>query len=165
MAGKSPTSGKYKGALVNKTNVLKLQKGLKMKLADIAKALVEQLTYIGEECVRIARENGSYNDITGNLRSSIGYVVLQDGKPVKQGAPKQYDGKAGNGAQGVTAAENLLKRLQAQYPRGIVLIICAGMHYAAYVENIYHKDVLTTADLKAQSLLKDLMQDMSLGYD
>lgn len=76
MAGKSPTSGKYKGALVNKTNILKLQKGLKMKLADIAKALVEQLTYIGEECVRIARENGSYNDITGNLRSSIGYLSL-----------------------------------------------------------------------------------------
>ncbi len=116
--------------------------------------LIKRFTMIGEECVRIARESGSYNDITGNLRSSIGYVVLQDGKPVVNGASKQYSGTKGNGEAGPAAAEALLNQLQAKFPRGIVLIVCAGMNYAAYVENVRHKDVLTTAELLMESLIR-----------
>ena len=33
----------------------------------------------GEEFVRLARKNGNYQDHTGNLRSSIGYVIVKDG--------------------------------------------------------------------------------------
>ena len=77
--------GKYKGVIVSKTDMRKLRAGLQAKMKDIVELLIKQLSYIGEECIRIARESGSYNDITGNLRSSIGYVILYDGKPVQYG--------------------------------------------------------------------------------
>lgn len=151
---------KYKGVIVSKTDMRKLRSGLQAKMKDIVDILIKQLSYIGEECVRIARESGSYNDITGNLRSSIGYVVLYDGKPVVYGASKQYSGSKGNGEQGAPAAEALLNQLQAKYPWGVVLIVCAGMKYAAYVEAVKHKDVLTSAELRAESLAKQLLSGL-----
>ena len=129
MAKVVTTHGKYKGVIVSKTDMRKLKAGLQAKMKDIVALLVKQLSFIGEECIRIARESGSYNDITGNLRSSIGYVVLVDGKPVVTGASKQYN-------------------------------VCAGMKYAAYVEAVHHKDVLTSAELKAESLAKKLLNDL-----
>ena len=151
---------KYKGVIVSKTDMRKLRSGLKRKMNEIVDHLIKQLSYIGEECVRVARQNGSYNDITGNLRSSISYVVLYDGKPVVYGASKQYSGSQGNGEKGAAAAESLLNKLQAKYPWGVVLIVCAGMKYAAYVENIHHKDVLTSAELKAESLVNKLLSGL-----
>ena len=151
--------GKYKGVIVSKTDMRKLKAGLQAKMKDIVEILIEQLSFIGEECVKIAREEHSndYNDITGNLRSSIGYVILYDGKPVQYGASKQYSGEKGDGADGPPAAEALLQKLQAKFPWGVVLIVCAGMKYAAYVEAVHHKDVLTSAELKAEHLAKQLL--------
>ena len=88
-------------------------------------------------------------------------MILYDGKPVQQGASKQYSGEKGNGEQGAPTAEALLQRLQAKFPWGIVLIVCAGMNYAAYVENVHHKDVLTSAELKAESLMKQLLNGIT----
>lgn len=152
--------GKYKGVLVSKTNMRKLKDGLKAKMNDITDLLVVQFSRIGEECVRIAREPHAhdYHDITGNLRSSIGYVILVDGKPRVNGASKTFSGEKGNGEEGPAAAEALLSSLQAKFPWGVVLIICAGMKYAAYVEAIHHKDVLTSAELKMESLAKELLK-------
>lgn len=159
MAKVKTEHGKYKGVIVNTTDMRKLQAHIKGKLQDVVDFLVLRLTQIGEECVKIAREPhaNDYNDITGNLRSSIGYVILVDGQPVQYGESKQYSGKQGNGAEGAPAAQKLLNALQANYPTGVVLIVCAGMSYAAYVENIHHKDVLTAAELVAESLMKKLL--------
>lgn len=160
MAKVATSHGKYKGVIVSKTDMRKLKAGLQAKMKDIIALLVKQLSFIGEECIRIARESGSYNNITGNLRSSIGYVVLVDGKPVVTSQTKQYDGEKGNGEAGPPAAEALLKTLQAKFPWGVVLIVCAGMKYAAYVESVHHKDVLTSAELKAESLAKKLLNGL-----
>jgi hypothetical protein len=154
MAKVTTTHGKYKGVVVNTTDYKAVNRALLNRKEELERLLIKRFTMIGEECVRIARESRSYNDITGNLRSSIGYVVLQDGKPVVNGASKQYSGTKGNGEAGPAAAEALLNQLQAKFPRGIVLIVCAGMNYAAYVENVRHKDVLTTAELLMESLVR-----------
>lgn len=154
--------GKYKGVIVSKTDMRKLRAGLQAKMKDIVELLIKQLSFIGEECVKIAREEHSndYNDITGNLRSSIGYVILYDGKPVQYGASKQYSGEKGDGADGPPAAEALLQKLQAKFPWGVVLIVCAGMKYAAYVEAVHHKDVLSGAKLHAEKLVKQLLDGL-----
>lgn len=119
--------------------------------------IIRQLTYIGEQCVTIARQRGSYNDITGNLRSSIGYMILQDGEPVSQGRSQRYSGEKGGGDEGVQAAQALLDQLRGKFPKGIVLIVCAGMRYASYVEDIHHKDVLASAEQTARSLVRELL--------
>ena len=38
-----------------------------------------------------------------------------------------------------------------------VLIVCAGMEYAAFVENVHHKRVLIDAELEAEKLFKQLL--------
>lgn len=161
---KTITSHKrYKGVIVSKTDMRKLREGLNMKMKGISDLIIKQLSYIGEQAVKTARDNGKYNDITGNLRSSIGYMVLYDGKPVVYGASKQYSGKEGNGEQGAPAAEALLNKLQAKFPWGIVLIICAGMNYAAYVEFKKDKDVLHSAEQITEKLLDELLKGVVSG--
>lgn len=150
---------KYKGVIVNTTDMRKLKAWVGRKINDIVDFLIFRMQQIGEECVKIAREPhaNDYNDITGNLRSSIGYVILYNGKVVFGGESKQISGKHGDGAQGVEQGQKVLKTLQGNYPTGVVLIVCAGMSYAAYVENIRHKDVLTCAELVAKDLMRQLL--------
>lgn len=153
--------GKYKGVIVSKTNILKIKKTLKDKYNEIAERIAYRMEMIGEAAVKIAREKGKandYHDVTGNLRSSIGYVILIDGNVYKQGKPEQFGGSQGNGSQGVAAAQRLLQSLQTKFPWGVVLIVCAGMKYAAYVESVKHKDVLTSAELRAEELANKLLK-------
>ena len=52
-----------------------------------------------------------------------------------------------------------LDKLAAEFPYGVVLIVCAGMNYAAYVEAIHHKDVLSSAQMRAEQLIQELLDD------
>lgn len=150
---------KYKGVLVSSFTLKKFQSAIQKKRDELVQELADELSYIGEECVKIAREVGNYGDVTGNLRSSIGYEVLYNGKPVYSGAVKQYKGKSGNGEKGAPATRALLDKLAAEFPYGVVLIVCAGMNYAAYVEAIHHKDVLSSAQMRAEQLIQELLDD------
>lgn len=147
-------------------NKQKFEKILRMRAkTELERKAIYYLSYIGEEAVKIARERGSYNDITGNLRSSIGYVILVNGKPVLNGESKTFSGvrKIGdkeisyNGIEGTKQGKKILQKLHGKFPTGIVLIVCAGMKYAAYVEDIHHKDVLATAKLEAEQLANQLL--------
>jgi len=42
-------------------------------------AVVESLKKVGEDFIADARLSGSYTDQTGNLRSSIGYLIVING--------------------------------------------------------------------------------------
>lgn len=128
------------------------------EVKQMTDSIIETLEYIGEKAVTIARDRGNYNNITGNLRSSIGYVVLHDGEPVRQGNQEVYK----DGGEGSKVAEELLIRVRSEYPQGIVLIVCAGMKYASYVEDIHGRDVLTSARLEteetANRMLKEILE-------
>ena len=160
----SQTHGKYKGVVVSITDVRKIRAKMAERFQDAKDFIIFRFTQIGEEAVKIAREklpeDGSFHDVTGNLRSSIGYVVLHDGRevPVKDGV-KAYP-KGESGAKGVAEAQQLMSRLKAKFPYGIVLILCAGMEYAAFVENVKHKDVLTSASHLAEALVNKLLKNI-----
>nr|DAI97860.1 MAG TPA: hypothetical protein [Caudoviricetes sp.] len=125
----------------------------------IHRAIETVMQYIGEECVRIAREQGTYNDITGNLRNSVGYVLVRNGDIIcknfeERVASKVVDAANGKGIlQGQALAEELAKR----FTKGYALIVVAGMHYAHYVESL-NKDVLDSAERYAQQQVPKLMQ-------
>lgn len=124
------------------------------KRETVVTALAKRLSEIGELCVKKAREDhpNNWGDRTGNLRSSIGYTVLYNGRERYHGAPR----KVLNGSEGITKCNTLLKDVAAKYPQGLVLVVCAGMNYAVYVEAVHHKDVLTGAELVAERLVKTL---------
>lgn len=160
MAQSTKFHGKYKGVIVSRTDVKKLRDKLELGRGKLIDLLVENMCYIGETCIKIARETGDYQDITGNLRSSIGYIVLSSGTVKQYGAPEQKSGKKGDGSAGVAAGNELLTKLKAEYPYGVVLVLCAGMEYAAFVENVRGKHVLIDAELEAQRLIDKLLGKM-----
>lgn len=149
-------------AIVQKFKIGDLEKKLQTTGDLIRQAAINTMCYVGEECVKTARMNGDYNDITGNLRSSIGYAVLQNGHLVKSSKSKAFSGSQGSGKQGVSEGEELLKKLQGEYPKGIVLIVAAGMKYAVYVEAIHGRDVLTSSQFVAEKLVPQLLSDIGL---
>nr|DAK42878.1 MAG TPA: putative tail-component [Caudoviricetes sp.] len=106
------------------------------------KAATQKFIEVGEHCITEARDNGSYTDRTGNLRSSVGYVVLLDGVVQSQGNINKHN-------------QEQIEKIKVKYPKGLVLIVVAGKNYAAYVEAKGY-NVLSSAELMAENILKQL---------
>lgn len=137
-------------------------------ISDYEAKVIHRLMYAGEACVKQAREltpdNGSFHDQTGNLRSSIGYMIVRDGQFVVRSAFDRVPSKKNTGGmvydgdkQGVSLAEEIA----GQFSRGIVLIVVAGMKYAAHVE-ARGKDVLTSSEMKAEKMIPKLLTKLNL---
>lgn len=110
--------------------------------AELIKQLaIKRFTVAAEHFVANARQNHTYTDRTGNLTHSIGYVILNDGVPVGDNFSE--------GVGGSTARQVATDAARA-FPKGIVLIVVAGMGYAAYVESKNY-DVLTASSITAES--------------
>lgn len=115
-------------------------------------ALVYNLCAIGEQVLNAARLTNSYKDQTGNLRSSIGYVVSVNGEIVQMSSFDVVK-EGGDGAKGgKTYALQLVK----DFPQGIVLIVVAGMNYASYVSAKGY-DVLDSSELLADRLVPQML--------
>jgi hypothetical protein len=124
-------------------------------LEKARQVIINTFAYVGESCVTEARDNGSYIDQTGNLRSSIGYAVVVDGQIVRSKVSEQVkDGVAGKGE-----ATAFLSRLASEHKTGICLIVVAGMNYAVYVEG-RGKNVLTSAKLLADRLVPQMLEQL-----
>lgn len=119
--------------------------------SDVEDKLLETLQYVGEEFVNKARSNNTYRDRTGNLRSSIGYIILLDGKVIDS----NFEGKS---ASGKSKGKDVAKEVGSEYTEGYVLIGVAGMNYAAYVE-AKGFDVITGAAPEAE-LLKSILNEI-----
>lgn len=124
----------------------------------ITKALIYNLQYIGERCLNAARDTNSYKDQTGNLRSSLGYVIVCDGKIVFQSNFEVVK----TGAKGAKSGIQFAKEIVRQFPEGIVLLVVAGMKYAAYV-SATGRDVLDSAELLADKLVPQILKQ--LGFN
>ena len=124
------------------------------QLQNIDDVIVEALEQIGEQFVTDARDMGNYMNRTGNLRSSIGYIVCFDGKPVHENFETFEDGKVGT-----DTAKKMAEEITADLSvKGYSLVVVAGMNYAAAVE-AKSFDVLTGASLIAA---KDLQERIKL---
>jgi len=128
-----------------------VRKVLLEKKRRIEEALLSKLQSTGEQFITNARNNNTYKDHSGNLRSSIGYVILKNGEQVAITFP-------GTG-EGSKIGEDVISKIAARYPVGFVLIVVAGMDYAAAVEALGF-DVLTASGLKAESDLKKSLEKL-----
>ncbi len=126
-----------------------LQSGIDRLLMKI----VEALYYIGAQCNNDARLNGSYRDRTGNLKSSIGFAVVVNGKIVKLTVK-------GDSPEGESEGRSFLEELASREYRGIVLIVTAGMQYAKYVSAKGY-NVLDSSEILAERLVRDLVRKLS----
>ncbi|MEX6691256.1 hypothetical protein QTN47_27350 [Danxiaibacter flavus] len=134
--------------LVPKFSKADIQKFLEDKMKALDTATLTRLKRIGETFVKNARENGNYTDMTGNLRNSIGYVILRDGEQLFQNFKKAARVKSDT--TGANTAQRVALEVAASFPRGYVLIVVAGMDYAAAVES-RGKDVITASSITAKN--------------
>ena len=125
----------------------------------IHQATVTTLQYIGERCVAQARENGSYQDRTGNLRNSIGYVVVAHGSIISQNFAERVNGKVASEVNGMQEGIKVAEQLAASVGRGYARIVVAGMHYALYVESRNY-DVLDSAERLAEQIVPDMLRQL-----
>lgn len=162
-----------------------LEDMLRSQLTAVDNAIIYRLEVLGEKCVAEAREHHGYTDRTGNLTSSIGYVIAKDGEIVRQGgfAPVhgQYEnmqhvqyktktgkmvdywakGQSGDGSKGAAEGPAFAREQVSKYPKGYVLIIVAGMNYAVYVADKGY-NVLDSAEILAGKEAPRMMQELGL---
>lgn len=143
-------------------------------MQDERNAIIYALHYAGTEAVKKARlivtANGGggsvlppYTVQTGNLVSSVGYAIVEDGKIIETSSFEAVSGPKGDGQEGSATGKTYVKELAMRYPKGFALILVAGMHYASYVQEIYHKDVLVSGSLVAEQLVMELQNDFKNG--
>jgi len=125
------------------------------RVEAIKKALVYNLCAVGEQVLNAARLTNSYKDQTGNLRSSIGYVVAVDGEIVQMSS---FD-TVKEGREGSRGGKEYAMQLVRDFPHGIVLIVVAGMNYASYVSAKGY-DVLDGSELLADKLVPQMLQQL-----
>lgn len=134
-----------------------IDRAVEQYAANIRRAIIYKMQYVGERCIIDARTSANFTDRTGNLRSSIGYVIVEDGKVVFKGGFEVV--KQGN--DGAAQGQKFIRQVVAEFPRDIVLVVCAGMKYAAYVA-ARGFNVTDSAETLALRLVPQIRKDLGL---
>lgn len=111
----------------------------------------------GEKFVDIARKSGSYRDQTGNLRSSIGYVIAKEGDVIIENFKRSDKGI--NGGEGMSKGRQLAEEVSLSFSDGYILVGVAGMDYAVAVE-ARGQEVVTGANTQCNEYLKKALQSV-----
>lgn len=132
----------------------------KVKMLD--ELMIRNLNFLGMECVNLAKSLDTYTDRTGNLRNSIGYIVLKHGNVVSsmfeagQRGP-EFDSKE---TPGEKVGEAFAREIAKDFQVGYALIVVAGMEYASYIEDVKHLDVIAPAKSLANVRIKQIAQSI-----
>jgi hypothetical protein len=108
---------------------------------------INLLQYVGERSLTEARLSGSYQDRTGNQRNSIGYIIVMDGKIIRENG----------GDEGRKFARQMIR----EFPKGLVLVVAAGMKYASYVAAKGY-NVIDSAEDLAERLVPQMLKDLGI---
>lgn len=132
---------------------------IEAEIQRVHQLTLRALSYLGEKCIIEARDRPqeeSWIDRTGNLRSSVGYVISHNGNIVKYGGFK----KAFSGSLGTYDGKRFAESIVSKHKTGYALIVVAGMNYAEYVEAMDNKVVLASAELFARKELPRMMEKL-----
>lgn len=141
------------------TKLDEIHKVLMKEANRVERLTIRALSYLGEQCVSRVRDregNKSWYDQSGNLRSSVGYVIAYNGNIIQYSDFNQIK----QGSEGVSVGKNLAKELVKRYPNDYVLVIVAGMNYAESVERKDNKDVLASTELWAMDQVPKMLEKL-----
>ena len=170
---------RYRGGIHMTTPQSKVDEVIRTALENQRKALIYQLQSVGEQAVNTCRTLPSpprtlywndktgrpksnipphqpgYIDWTANLRSSIGYVIVDNGKIVSSSSFEAVTVNGETGTEGAQKGRAFAEELASRYSSGLVLIVVAGMHYAKYIQRRGY-DVLISGQILAENLIQQL---------
>lgn len=125
----------------------------------VERLTIRALSKLGEQCVTKIRNRAgdkSWYDQTGNLRSSVGYVIAHNKNIIQYSTFNQVK----QGSEGVKTGKDLAKELAKRYSNNYVLIVVAGMNYAEFVEAMDNKDVLASTELWAREQVPLMLEKL-----
>lgn len=125
--------------------------------------ILEQLKFVGREAVNIMRSTkaNDYTDQTGNLRSSCGYAIAYNGD-IKSISNFQT---VKDGGYGSNQGKELASKIAIEDSQGQrwALVLVAGMNYASYVQNLHGRDVIESATVKAEDMVREFQRKLRNG--
>jgi hypothetical protein len=139
-------------------NIKEMNQYIAQYAKRIEKALIYSLEYMVADLQNHAKLNGAYNDVTSNLRSSIGGLVLKDGKTIHSA------GFEGSGV-GISTGRAYADQIANQLGGGYVALVVAGMEYGTYVEHVVGKNVLKLTELKMYSDMPKILENLKNKID
>lgn len=125
----------------------------------VERLTIRALSILGEQCVTKIRDRAgdkSWYNQTGNLRSSVGYVIAHNKNIIQYSTFNQVK----QGSEGVKTGKDLAKKLAKRYSNNYVLIVVAGMNYAEFVEAMDKKDVLASTELWAREQVPLMLEKL-----
>ena len=125
----------------------------------VERLTIRALSKLGEQCVTKIRDRAgdkSWYDQTGNLRSSVGYVIAHNKNIIQYSTFNQVN----QGSEGVKTGKDLAKELAKRYSNNYVLIVVAGMNYTEFVEAMDNKDVLASTELWAREQVPLMLEKL-----
>lgn len=139
-----------------------IRKVLEAGKRHINTGMLQSMKKLGEESVKIARDNANRIDATGKLANSIGYIIVADGRVIASEFNKRA--KAADNATGTPADENdeaqagesYANALAAKHNEGYALIVVSGSGYAVQAESL-SQDVLTSAEMYVGQHLRSML--------
>lgn len=126
--------------LRSKGNISEIRQRIEQFKVRFNNATFNALSRLGEEAITLAKTippEVGFRDQTGNLRSSLGYSIYFNGE-------QRFSFFEGTG-EGTQTGQSISDDIAKDYPTGWVLIVVAGMNYAAAVES-RGRDVLASAE-------------------
>jgi hypothetical protein len=112
---------------------------------DNYREAINSLAYAkGETRAELSIDSPGFNDDTGNLRSSIGFVLTHNGETIKEDFEKSTSGT--DKSTGVETGKAYAKKVNGVQELGWTMTAVAGMEYAGWVEALGY-DVLTGSTL------------------
>lgn len=136
-----------------KTSQAAVRQFLQRAIDSLQQAVCLALSKLGDECIVRIRDRSakeSWIDRTGNLRSSIGFAVYEQGKKFMESTFSQVL----SGAEGSSKGKKMIDGLAKEYAKVYALVVVAGMEYAAEVEALESKDVLSSTKIWATSVVE-----------
>lgn len=125
----------------------------------VERLTIRALSKLGEQCVTKIRDRAgdkSWYDQSGNLRSSVGYVIAHNKNIIQYSTFNQVK----QGSEGVKTGKDLAEELAKKYSNNYVLIVVAGMNYAEFVEAMDNKDVLASTKLWAREQVPLMLEKL-----
>lgn len=124
--------------------------------------VIRIMRVVGEDAVNEARsyaKDNDWQDVTGNLRSSIGYVISLNGKTIDAAFDADIQGPQPKPKDGRKVGRELAIDISRGLPE-LALVIVAGMNYAVAVES-RGRNVLTSAEIKAKLDLQKFLNQIA----
>lgn len=135
-----------------------IRKVLDAGIRHINTGILQSMKKLGEESVKIARDNANKIDATGQLANSIGYIIVANGLVIASAFNEGPEKPESTGNEAL-AGENYAHALAAKHSEGYALIVVSGSAYAEQAESL-SKDVLTSAEMYVGEKLPKLLENL-----